>query len=475
MAPFPWIDGPHHDLIFDALERVERRECLRLIINIPPGYGKSFDCSRIFPTWVLLRHPEWEFLLTSYGDDLAEEHSAAARQFYRYWAPKITGGALDPRSEAVDRWLVMAGPESLGGGMRAVGINSAVTGRRADIALIDDPYKNWKEASSFSQREMVYKNYQSAIRNRLRPRGAIVIIHTRWHQDDITGRLVEEMVSGTGEQFEVLKLPARAMSDDPLGRNEGDPLWPAFYDDDELVKMEMATGHFFWMSQHQQCPESPEGKMFKRAWLRHFTIDGDYYCLGVEAGTEGKRVHRSGVLIFQTVDTNGSAKTSADYFVCSTFGVTGDGDLLLLDVYREHIGVESHLEVLTSCFGRWSPGAQYVEDKTYGTNLIAAALAAGLPVFGVGAEDDKLTRSIVAMTKYRSGKVFHLKFAPWLAAVEHELLEFPGGKYDDFVDSVSIAGIQSVELAGWSAAISVGGVDREGMGYGISAGSGDIR
>lgn len=470
IAPFEWIDGAHHDLIFEALERVERRECRRLIINIPPGYGKSFDCSRAFPVWCLMRHPTWDFFLTSYGDDLAEEHSAAARQFYQHWVPKITGGKLDSRSEAVDRWLTDSVDGCLGGGMRACGINSAVTGRRADIAVIDDPYKNWKEASSEAIRASVLNTYRSAIRNRLRPKGCIVIIHTRWHKDDITGSMLEEMASGTGEKWEVLKLAARATDGDVLGRPLGAPLWPEYYDERELVEMEMSTGSYFWEAQHQQEPEDPGGKMFRRDWLRYFECEGDYYVLHRDLGDV--RYHRGQCLVFQTVDCNGSAKSRADFFVISTFCQCPGGELLLLDVYREHIGVEEHLTQLDAAYGKWYPAAQYVENKTFGTNLIALAVAEGLPVFPVPAEDDKLTRSVTAMTRYRNGMVFHPKSALWVGTVEHELMEFPGGKHDDFVDTVSIAGIQSVDLMGWGTEMaSTGGDERVGSGFGLSEGS----
>lgn len=462
VAPFPWVEGRHIDLICDRLEAVERGEITRLIINIPPGYAKSFLCSRCFPVWVLLRHPDWEFLLTSYGDDLAEEHAAAARQFYTYWAPKITGATVSQKSQAVDRWLVDAGPAALGGGMRACGIMSAVTGRRADVAVIDDPFKNWKEANSAATRESVWENYRSAIRNRLRPNGAIVVIHTRWHKDDLTGRLVSDMESCTGEHWDVLKLPARAMSeDDPLGRDIGQALWPEYYSDAELVQMEKASGPFFWMSQHQQEPEDPAGKLFKREWFCYYKIERDssgseWYVLHTRNGDV--RYHGNDGVVIQTVDTNGSEKTTSDFFVISTWLFLPGGEIVLRDVYREHIGVEKHLGALRTEYAKWRPGCVCVENKTFGTNLIAAALRDGLPVVATPAEVDKITRSVTMMSKYQMGMVYHPVSSHWLGAVEHELLEFPGGRHDDFVDTASDAGIQSVQLgAGLFEVPAVGG------------------
>lgn len=468
ISPFPWVEGKHLDLICDHLEAVERGDIKRLIINIPPGYAKSYLCSRCFPAWLLLRHPEWEFLLTSYGDDLAQEHSAAARQFYTYWAPKITGAQVSTASKAIDRWLVDAGPAFLGGGMRACGINSAVTGRRANVAVIDDPYKNWAEASSAAFRDTVMNNYRSAVRNRLLPGGRLVLIHTRWHKDDATGTLVNEMVSGLGEEFTVLKLASRAGEDDPLGRAPGQVLWPEFYDDSDVTELQksLSATPFFWDAQHQQEPSNPAGKLFKRSWFLYFEVEDAYYVLHGRLGDV--RYHEGQCIVFQTVDTNGSSKSSADYFVIGTWALCPGGELILLDLFRERLSVAEHLGALQDAYEAWRPASQYVENKTFGTNLIASALAVGLPVAECSADVDKLTRSITILTKYKNGSVFHRKGAQYVEVVENELVEFPGGHNDDIVDISSMAGIESVEFgSGMFELPSLGGDKRVGSTFGI--------
>jgi len=468
VSPFQWIDGKHLDLICEHLEAVESGDITRLIINIPPGYAKSYLCSRVFPAWCLLRHCDWEILLNSYGDDLAQEHSAAARQFYTYWAPKISGASVSTASKAIDRWLVDAGPAFLGGGMRACGINSAVTGRRANVAIVDDPYKNWAEASSAAYRKTVSDNYRSAVRNRLLPGGRLVLIHTRWHKEDLTGELVAEMEAGAGEKFTVLKLAVRAGVDDVLGRPAGEVLWPEFYDEAEVVEIQKALSvtPYFWQSQYQQEPEEPGGKLFKRDWLLYFDVEGDYYCLH---GRDGDlRYHRGECMCFQTVDTNGSSKSSADFFVISTWMLCPGGELLLCGLFRERLDVSGHLGALEDAYAAWTPAFQAVENKTFGTNLIAAALAVGLPVVESPADVDKLTRSVTILTKYKSGTVYHRKGAHWTEVVEHELMEFPGGRNDDIVDTASIAGIQSVEFGvGLSELPTLGGDKRVGSSFGV--------
>jgi predicted phage terminase large subunit-like protein len=416
-----------------------------------------------------MRNPSAEILLTSYGDDLIREHSAAARQFYSYWSPKITGRVVSTESKAVDRWLVDAGPAVVGGGVRAVGIMSAVTGRRANYAVIDDPYKNWQEASSVAVRDTVDANYMSAVRTRLLPGGAIVLIHNRWDKDDQTGRLVSRMKDGVGEEWEVLSLPARSLGDDdPLGRPEGAPLWPEFYSEEELQAQELAMSSGpvnFWQALHQQEPESSGGRVFRREWFRYFWVEDTYYVLG---GLDGEvRYQKAEVFVFQTVDVNGSSSQRADYFVISTWGLCPGSELILLDVFRRQLGVEDHLGALRDAFALWSPGCQYVENKTFGTNLVASAAADGLPVYPVPAENDKITRATTILARYKCGKVFHRKNGEYLPVVEHELLEFPG-RHDDFVDTASIAGIQSVMMYGGSGGgmPAVGGSKREGASLG---------
>lgn len=472
VAPFDWVDSKHIDVICEHLEACFRRDIKRLIINIPPGYSKSYLCSRCFPSWGLLKDPTLEFLLTSYGDDLAEEHSSAARQFYSYWAPLITGAAVSARSDAVDRWLVDLGPSRLGGGMRACGINSAVTGRRADFAIVDDPYKNYQEAASEANRMVVMNNYRSAVRSRLKPKGVIIIVHTRWVKEDISGELIEAMGNGSGEHWDVLKLSARGVEGDPLGRKIGEPLWPDYYGEAELVEMEKAAGPVFWPAQHQQEPENFAGKLFKRDWFRYFEIEGNisefhyYYVLHSDMGD--LRYHQSECIKFQTIDTNGSSKTVHDYFVISTWLICPGGEILLLDVYREQINVDKHLEALQEAYEKHLPGCIYVENKTFGTNLIASAESLGYPVIEMSAEVDKLTRAVTIIAKYAQGMVYHRLNASWSKAVEHEAIEFPGGKNDDWVDTASIAGIASIELiGGFFEAPLVGGKEREGNKTGV--------
>ncbi len=470
MAP-TWVEAKHLEYLCERLEAVERGEVKRLIVNMPPGFAKSFIVSRCFPVWLLMRNPMIEFLLNSYGDDLAEEHSAAAREMYEHWAPQITGKSVDTRSKAVDRWLVHVGGGRMGGGMRACGILSAVTGRRADIAVVDDPYKNWKEASSQTHRDMVYAAYLSCIRTRLKKGGRIVLVHTRWHDDDLTGRLVRAMEEEDGEKWEVVTFPAVASENDILGRSPGDPLWPGMYDAEELdnIKKGVSAGAdgqigsgYFWDSLYQQQPRKMEGKMFKRDWFRYFWEDGDFYVLGGEDGEY--RYHKSECATFQTVDVAATKEQENDYTVCSTWTLCPGSELLLRGVYRERIKTTEHLSMLWEQFLRWYPGSQFVENKTFGLNVIQAGIVEGLPIIAVPADMDKVSRSLLMQAKYQNGYVYHLRNAPWLTPIENELLDFPG-KHDDFVDTASIAGIQSVELScGLSAMPSVGGSERLGNG-----------
>jgi hypothetical protein len=460
------MDAPHISLMCSKLERVESGACRRLIVNIPPGYAKSHIFSRVFASWFLMRNPRKEFGLLSYGDSLAEEHSRAARGLFDFWSPQITGYGMSKDTKAVNRWTVGLERGRSGGGMLACGIGSSVTGRRFDIGLVDDPFKSLEDAGSEVGRERVWDFYRSVFRSRLRKDGAIVVVQTRWDKQDLSGKLLKMMDSGGREQWEVLKFPALALEDDVLGRAPGDPLWPDMYSLDDLLDAQDTVGPFLWAAQFQQEPESAEGKLFKRAWLLDFDVEGDHYVLH---GRDGDlRYHKGQTLVFQTVDTNGSASTSSDYFVVSTWAVCPDCELLLLGVFRDRIGVQDHLSALQSEYVKWSPAYQCVENRTFGTNLIAAGLAVGLPIVETPADVDKVTRSTTMMAKYKSGRVYHRFGAAWRDVVDGELLEFPGGRHDDFVDTASDAGIQSVLLGGsLLEAPRTGGKVREGFELGL--------
>lgn len=436
-----WQTARHLEAIAEVLERVERGELTRVIINLPPRHGKSQLGTELFPVWYLGRHPDREVMTVSYADDLATTFSRKSRNMFRLLAPKLWGLEVADDSSAVGRWGVKDHP----GGMVATGIEGGLTGKGAHLMLIDDPYKNWEASQSPTVRKKVWDEYQATLRTRLAPGGAIVLIQTRWHEDDLSGHLLKLVGTEEGEEWFVLNLPAIAEEKDPMGRAPGAPLWPERFTAADLAATKRALGSLKWDALYQQKPRPSKGKLFNRDWFRYARQDGEYLLLPKQKGAEWEdtRVRLADCRVFQTVDTAASVKTSADHFVVETWLATSISDLILWDVYRTRIEGPDQKRLMKDQYDRYRPIAQGVEDKMFGLTLIQEMMREGLPVKSIAAKGDKLSRAIPIAARYEAGTVFHRSGAPWMDEYENELIAFTGaeGGQDDQVDCAAYAGI----------------------------------
>lgn len=440
-----WRRAPHLDHLCRTLEAVERGEISRLIVTMPPRHGKSEVISKHFPAWVLGKHPDWEIILTSYGADLAQDFSRIAREKLREFGPTLFNVSLAQDSSAVNRWGI-AGHR---GGLTAVGAGGAITGRGAHVAIIDDPMKGPEEAASATQRRHIIEWYQTVLRTRLAPGGAIILIMTRWHRDDLAGHLIADMAAG-GEDWTVLNLPALAGDDDPLGRPPGTPLWPDRFSRPDLDAIRHTLGEYWWQCLYQQSPGDPEGHLFKRSYFRYYSVEGQapdiQYVLRDDPDGGDRRYHADNCLVFQTCDPATSTRSSADWFVLATWAVTPQGDLLLLDVVRERIEGPDQPDLFTQAYQRWHPVAQGVESVGLGKTIYQSLVRTGLPVVELVPDRDKLTRAIPMAARYQAGTVYHPQQAPWLGEWEEELAAFPNGPHDDQVDAASYAYVMLMDI-----------------------------
>lgn len=436
-----WKPARHLDFLCRKLEAVERGEIKRLIVTMPPRHGKSELISKSFPSWCLGKHPDWDIMITSYGAALAEAHSEVCRNRFAEFAPEIFGVSLSKGSSSVSEW----GVEGHRGTVVAAGVDGALTGKGAHIAIIDDPIKNMREARSPTVRETVKEWYRTTLRTRLAPGGAIILVQTRWHQDDLVGYLLHEMEAGTGEQWEIFNLPAIAEENDPLGRAPGEPLWPERFSLEDLETTRNTISLYEWNALYQQHPSDPEGGLFKREHFRYYsTAEGGVYILHTPEGD--RHLARETLTIFQTCDPAGSLKSSADWFVISTWGKSQAGDLLLLDVFRTRVEGPDHLANLTSQAAKWRPVKIGVEPANLGKTTYQAAVRSGLPVVPLNPDADKYTRALTVAAYYEHGSVWHPRDAPWLDEWEEELAAFPSGAHDDQVDTAAYAGIMFFEM-----------------------------
>ena len=237
----------HTKLIANKLENVEKGNCKRLMILLPPRHSKSMTVSETFPSYFIGRNPNRRVILVSYGDSLARKFGRVNRNKLEEYGEEIFGINLSKDNSSVTNW----GIEGYRGGMISAGIGGPITGEGADLLIIDDPIKNRKEADSKTYRDMVWDEWQNTLYTRLQPDGAVIIILTRWHEDDLAGRLLNSDY-GEVEDWDIIRLPAIAEENDLLGRAVGEPLWPENGFDEEWAKAtKTAVGSRTWASLYQ--------------------------------------------------------------------------------------------------------------------------------------------------------------------------------------------------------------------------------
>ena len=265
---FPyWKRARHLELLCNKLEDVERyirgdkTGLARLIVTMPPRHGKSHVISKKFPAWLLARNPDIEIILATYGAELAQDHSEIARDTFREWAPQLWNLSLSEKTQAKAKWKVA----NHRGGMAAVGIGGAATGRGASCLIVDDPVENAESAMSPTIQEKIWNWWQTVSYTRLSPTGAVVILMTRWAQQDLVGKILEfDKESERPQNWEVLNLPAICEEeDDPIGRSIGDVLWPERFSTDWILDKKANTDSFWWQSMWQQHPVDISTQIFR--------------------------------------------------------------------------------------------------------------------------------------------------------------------------------------------------------------------
>jgi predicted phage terminase large subunit-like protein len=396
----------HHERIAEKLEAVERGEIDRLMIFMPPRHGKSELASKRFPAWCLGRDPKRQIIAASYNSDLANDFGRNVRNLVAEpeFGQVFKGVTLAPDSQAANRMNT-----NHGGTYVAAGVGTAVTGRGAHIALIDDPFKDREEADSERRRELVWDWYRSTLYTRLMPGGAIVLIQTRWHEDDLAGRLLEQ----ERDQWEVLELPA-------IDR-QGKPLWPEWYDLSALERIKATIGPREWSALYQQSPQPDEGTFFQRDWFKTWgkLPELRYYGTSDYAVTDG----------------------GGDYTVHRVWGIDAQGQVYRVDGWRGQTAADTWIERKLDLIAKHKPLAWFGEggviQKAVEPMLKRRMLERRVHcrLEWLSSIHDKPTRARSFQALASMGKVF---LEP--GADISEFLAFPAGKHDDDVDTGSLIG-----------------------------------
>lgn len=430
--------APHHILLGDLISRAVFDGNVRAIVAMPPRHGKSYMVSYWGMVWALEQEPRLRTGVLAYEADFAMSWGRRVRNTIQDCAD-----VLDVRvasdSGAANRWNTTEGE----GGMVTAGVGGPITGRGLDLCVIDDPVKNAEQARSEVYRAHCWDWWTDTVQTRLEPGASVIVTMTRWHEDDLAGRLILD------GGWEVISLPAIAEEGDALGRAPGEALWPEQYPADCEKFREAQRYPRTWAALYQQRPSPAEGSVFKSSHFRTFRVEGEAYILEMPDGATRIQPADS-CYIIQTCDTAMTSKKESDWTVVETWAVTPKNEMLLLDVARARLEVPDQWPFLVNERRRYQGPTfrwQGVETKGSGIGLFQTAQRAGMPLHELKAETDKVTRAMPLAIAYENGLVYHNRHlakvhtetGTRLGEYEDELLAFPNAAHDDQVDAAAYA------------------------------------
>jgi len=416
-----FISGKHHAIMADAFERVANGQLKRLIINMPPRHTKSEFASYLLPSWFLGKFPEKKIIQTAHTAELATGFGRKVRNLVsseNY--QKVFKTKLSSDSKAAGRWNT-----HMGGDYFAIGVGGAVTGKGADLLIIDDPHSE-QEAKQANPAvfDGVYEWFTSGPRQRLQPGGAIIIVMTRWSKRDLTGQILKNADKEGVDQWEIIDFPAIMPS--------GVPLWPGFWSKTALEALKAELPVAKWEAQYQQNPTSEEGAIIKREQWQIWEHERPPSC----------------EYLIQSWDTAFEKNNRADYSACTTWGVFQHPDkrgnlranIILLDAMKARMEFPELKAKAFELWKEWEPDTLIVEKRAAGAPLIYEMRKMGIPLseFTPGKGNDKISRVNAISDLFASGVVW-CPDTRWAEEVMDELASFPNGDHDDLVDSSSQA------------------------------------
>jgi predicted phage terminase large subunit-like protein len=418
-----FIHGRHHKVMARKFEDIANGKIKRLIINMPPRHTKSEFASYLLPAWFLGKFPQKKIIQTSNTAELAVgfgrkvRNLVSSEQYHKIF-PNVN---LRSDSKAAGRWATNQNGEYF-----AIGVGGTVTGKGADLLIIDDPHSEQEAALAAgdpSVFDKVYEWYTSGPRQRLQPGGSIIVVMTRWSKRDLTGRIIQSSIDREGnDEWEIIDFPAIMPS--------GNPLWPEFWSKEELEALQSELPASKWNAQYQQSPTSEEGAIVKREWWKMWENELPPRC----------------EYIIQSWDTAFTKNERSDYSACTTWGVfymnenENDPNIILLDAFKRRMEFPELKKVAFDTYKEWEPDAFIVEAKASGAPLIFELRAMGIPVqeFTPSRGNDKMVRINSVADLFASGKVW----APgtrWADELIEEMAAFPNSDHDDLVDSTTQA------------------------------------
>jgi len=412
-----FIEGDHHVKIAKKFEDIANGKIKRLIVNMPPRHTKSEFASYLFPAWMVGKNPKLKVIQTTHTGELAVRFGRKMKNLVdtSEFAQVFEDCKIAADSKAAGRWET-----NKGGEYYAAGIGGAITGRGADLLIIDDPHSE-QDALSETAMDSAYEWYTSGPRQRLQPGGAIVIVMTRWSTKDLTGKLLNAQTEPKADKWEVIEFPAIMPSNTPV--------WPNYWKLEELEGVKASLSEGKWQAQWQQNPTSEEGSIIKREWWKEW---------------KEKEIPDL-VHIIQSYDTAFSKKETADFSAITTWGVfyppNKGPHLILVDVRKGRWDFPELKKIALEEYKYWEPETVIIEAKATGTPLTHELRQIGVPVvnFTPSKGNDKHVRVNSVAPLFEAGKIYYPADKRWAEEVIEECAAFPYGEYDDLVDSTTQA------------------------------------
>ena len=411
-----FIEGEHHKIMADKFNKVASGEIKRLIINMAPRHTKSEFASNFLPAWMIGKQPDLKIIQATHNAELAVRFGRKAKTLMDSEEYKqVFNTRLREDSKAAGKWET-----DQGGEYYAAGVGGSITGRGADLLIIDDPHSE-QDAMNMASFDRVYEWYTSGPRQRLQPGGRIILVMTRWNVADLTGKLQRAQKEPKADQWEVIEFPAILPS--------GSPVWPEYWKKEELESVKASVSITKWNAQYQQNPTAEEGSIIKREWWKQWP----------------KEQLPPLAHVIQSYDTAFLKKETADYSAITTWGVfypneEEEANIILLDVVKDRFEFPELRRKAKEQYDYWEPETVIVEAKASGLPLTYELRKMGIPVinFTPSRGNDKHTRVNAVAPLFEAGMVWYpdRKFAE---EVIEECAAFPLGEHDDLVDSMTQA------------------------------------
>jgi predicted phage terminase large subunit-like protein len=413
-----FIEGKHHKIYADKLQKVADGKIKRLIVNMPPRHTKSEFASYLFPAWLMGRRPDLKIIQATHTAELAVGFGRKVKNLidsddFRDIFPEIK---LATDAKASGRWSTNGGGEYY-----AVGVGGALAGRGADLCIIDDPVSE-QDALSPTALDSIYEWYTSGPRQRLQPGGSIIIVMTRWGIKDLTARVIAKQSEGGADRWEVVEFPA-------IFPDTNNVLWPEYWSREELDGVKASIPVAKWNAQYMQNPTAEEGAIIKREWWNVWDVDKPPPCS----------------YIIQSYDTAFSKSDRADFSAITTWGiftpVEGEGDaIILLDAEKGRWDFPELKLKAQELNEAYEPDMILIEQKASGTPLTQELRRMGIPVtpFTPSKGADKFARMNACAPVFESGMVWRPD-ANFAEEVVEECASFPHGDHDDLADSMTQA------------------------------------